>query len=364
MTSTYPPNTDRLRLLLAGIAAGDAVGKITEFMPATHTAGVYMKRRKEGFPFTPVAGGPFNWRASDVTDDTQMSWAMTRACMEAGRFDPEAIAQAFICWLDSDPPDVGRTTRHAINNLKAGVPWHEAGYHLWQQNPGNAANGSLMRNGVIPGLANSMEDCFIYSAQHSQMTHYGGEPGYCCLVHSWLIWRMLDGWLPDEDGDWVLEFCDEWGRWSCKFVDLSTAHWDDRTSHQHPDPHQFRDAVAWSKSKSPFDLDYAGRMGYVTLSLQIAIWFLHASLEDDTSRLWPEWFPQQLRSTTGPKILGMVAMVGNDSDTYAAIAGPLIAAAHGRVPESMIAGLTVMEEFDTVSKSSVPRDHQAGLRDH
>ena len=364
MPTPYPPSTERLRLLLAGIAAGDAAGKITEFMPSERTASVYEERRAEGFPFIPVAGGPFNWQASDVTDDTQMAWAITQACIEAGGFNPEAIAQAFIDWLDSNPPDVGGTTRQAINNLKAGVPWHEAGYRIWQQNPESAANGSLMRNGVIPGLASSLDECFSFTAHHSMMTHYGGGPGICCLLHSWLIWRLLDGWRPDEEGRWLHAFNSEWGHWSCDRADGITALWDDRGGHQiGAVMTSTLETLPWNKAKSPFDLDYAGRIGYCALSLQIAVWFLHASLLDDTSHLWPDWMPHQLRSTTGPDVLGLVAMVGYDADTYAAIAGPLIAAAHGAVPESMIEGLTVMQEFDTVSKSSVPCDHQAGLRE-
>ena len=45
-------------------------------------------------------------------------------------------------------------------------------------------------------------------------------------------------------------------------------------------------------------------------------------------------------------MLGWVALVGNDSDTYGATAGPLIAAAHGGLPAEMTDSLSAVAEFD------------------
>jgi hypothetical protein len=40
-----------------------------------------------------------------------------------------------------------------------------------------------------------------------------------------------------------------------------------------------------------------------------------------------------------------VAMIGHDSDTYGAAAGPLIAAAHGKTARELTQGLEVLEEI-------------------
>jgi hypothetical protein len=43
----------------------------------------------------------------------------------------------------------------------------------------------------------------------------------------------------------------------------------------------------------------------------------------------------------GPYALAAVALIGHDSDTYAATAGPMIAAATGHVPEEFTEGLEI-----------------------
>ena len=42
-------------------------------------------------------------------------------------------------------------------------------------------------------------------------------------------------------------------------------------------------------------------------------------------------------------------MIGEDADTYGAAAGPLLAAEHGPLPESMTEGLLAVIEFDELS---------------
>ena len=44
--------------------------------------------------------------------------------------------------------------------------------------------------------------------------------------------------------------------------------------------------------------------------------------------------------------LGWVALIGHDSDTYAATAGPILAAMHGEPPEGMTGGLAAVERLD------------------
>jgi len=43
-------------------------------------------------------------------------------------------------------------------------------------------------------------------------------------------------------------------------------------------------------------------------------------------------------------VLGWVAMIGHDSDTYGAAAGPLIAAAHQGLPSELTAGLAALKQ--------------------
>ena len=45
-------------------------------------------------------------------------------------------------------------------------------------------------------------------------------------------------------------------------------------------------------------------------------------------------------------------MVGHDSDTYGAVGGADVAAAHGSVPPEMAAGLEAVAEFDILAPLS------------
>ena len=59
----------------------------------------------------------------------------------------------------------------------------------------------------------------------------------------------------------------------------------------------------------------------------------------------PTGFPFEVFERSGPWTLAWVAMIGHDSDTYGATAGPMIAAAHGVVPSELVEGLRAVEEI-------------------
>ena len=58
----------------------------------------------------------------------------------------------------------------------------------------------------------------------------------------------------------------------------------------------------------------------------------------------PAGFPDEVFRKRGPWVLGWVAMIGHDADTYGATAGPLIAVAHGGLPEMMTDGLWAFKD--------------------
>src|SRR5438552_2947592 len=118
---------ERIGLLLSGLAAGDSIGASVEFLPQDEIPDAYAELKSKGWPWRSVGGGPFNWQPGEPTDDTMMAWAIVRACINEGEFDPQAIAAAFVEWLHSHPKDIGGTTRRVLVRLAAGVPWHEAG---------------------------------------------------------------------------------------------------------------------------------------------------------------------------------------------------------------------------------------------
>ena len=63
----------RLRLLLFGLAAGDALGSTVEFESVEQIPGLYQQLKSRGWPFRQIGGGAFDWTPGEATDDTDMA---------------------------------------------------------------------------------------------------------------------------------------------------------------------------------------------------------------------------------------------------------------------------------------------------
>lgn len=131
---------DRYRGVMLGMAAGDALGATVEFQSPAHIAANYGVHR------VIVGGGWLGLAPGEVTDDTQMALCIARSLVEQGSFDPDDIAARFVEWFQSDPKDIGNTTRYALELLAVGMPWEEAGRLTHEAlRPRDASNGSIMR---------------------------------------------------------------------------------------------------------------------------------------------------------------------------------------------------------------------------
>src|SRR5690348_14142182 len=105
-----------LDLLLAGLAAGDALGATAEFTPQTRVPQLYAEHSAAGWPFRPVGGGAFRWRAGEPTDDTDMALCIVDSFHSRKEFAPEDVAARFVAWMKSGPPDIGGTTRRTLQS--------------------------------------------------------------------------------------------------------------------------------------------------------------------------------------------------------------------------------------------------------
>ena len=337
----------RLRLLLSGLAAGDSLGATSEFVPQARVPEVYASCRAKGWPFRQVGGGTFGWRPGEPTDDTQMAMRIVRSFLDRGEFDGQDVAQRFVEWMRSGPRDIGNTTRRTLAGIAAGAKWFEGGLAEYRRNPGNAANGSLMRNGVTPALAKDLDDAFRVTVSHSVMTHYAPLPVLCCAAQTFLIRELLEGRNP-IDGDWLSGFRESFTLWIAKAEDEPCAAW--RASvgdHLEQAWETLTNADFDADSFSPFATSFAGKDGYCLLTLQIAVWAAtwakrNVALPD------PPGYAAEVFARTGPWTLSWVVLIGHDADTYGATAGPLIAAACGDLPEALTDGLQALAELDGI----------------
>jgi ADP-ribosylglycohydrolase len=339
----------KLRMLLAGLATGDSLGSTSEFVPQKHIPDVYKKNRHNGWPFAQAGGGSFNWRPGEATDDTDMAMCLVRAVLaDDGAFNGETVAGEFIQWMASHPPDIGGTTRATLSSVRDGAPWQEGGLGAYRRNRKTWANGSLMRNGVLPALAEG-DDLYANTLHHGMITHYAPLPQLCCLLQSWRILQLLNKREPFK-WNWMDEFKQDLGAFHNRTKDEDYHGWSGTVDDYDEAWHLLQDAEFDPDKFSPFFTTFAGRSGYCLLTLQVALWAVQWAMRGEPypEKMLPRNYPREPFAEGGWNAIGWVALVGYDSDTYGAAAGPLIAAALGEPPTAMQEGLEALDEFDAL----------------
>lgn len=115
---------DRVLGTLYGVAIGDAMG-----MPTTFLSRSEIKRRYgvvRDFLEAPVEGSVHSKMVKgQYTDDTELTIALARAIVRAGRVDPSVVAEELLKWADErdvlNTTLIGPSTRAAIEGLKKGI---------------------------------------------------------------------------------------------------------------------------------------------------------------------------------------------------------------------------------------------------
>src|SRR5690349_12718602 len=99
-----PEVLSRARGCLLGQVAGDSLGALVEFRQPADIAGEYPQGVREL-----ADGGRWELLAGQPTDDSELAQALARTLVECRGFDDEAVARAYVRWLQSEPFSVGGT---------------------------------------------------------------------------------------------------------------------------------------------------------------------------------------------------------------------------------------------------------------
>ncbi len=143
-----------------GFACGDALGATVEFMTPKQI------QKRYGVHQDIIGGGWLGLEAGQVTDDTQMSLAVGQAIIDHQDWNIQAVANNFVAWLDSDPPDVGNTCRRGI------MRYRDSGELFGLSRDDDAGNGACMRNlPVVLATLNRPDFFSVWSLQQSHITH-------------------------------------------------------------------------------------------------------------------------------------------------------------------------------------------------
>lgn len=331
-------NRRHLDLLFAGLHAGDSLGSTSEGVAPDAMPAWFSRYREQGWPFRQVGGGHLQWRPGQGTDDTQMARCLVRGYLLAGGFDGDSIARQFVEWIRGGPRGVGGTVQVTLGDVLHGVPWHQGGLRLYREDPDNLPNGSLMRNGVVPALAGSRDECLAFALRHSVITHYAPLCVLCCAAQAWLLWGLLHG--EELRAGWERAFGDDWKAWLAQTEDEVARNWRGEVGGDLDAAWRvFDDAELDPDRFDPFSHPdrYTGA-GYVLYTLQVAVWAAHWAGRYAPLPA-PPGLPGEVFARTGSWVLAWIAMLGADADTYGATAGPLVAAICKELPGELTTGL-------------------------
>ncbi|MFA6288714.1 MAG: ADP-ribosyl-[dinitrogen reductase] hydrolase [Opitutaceae bacterium] len=153
-----PSLHDRALGAYLGLAIGDALGATVEFMTAREIATTHRIHRDL------VGDGWLKLKPGAVTDDTQMSLALGSALLASpGGWDLRAVADAFVAWMRSRPPDIGNTCRRGLRR------YQQTGSLESTPADDAAGNGAAMRN--LPVVLATLGDAHAFRTRSLAQAH-------------------------------------------------------------------------------------------------------------------------------------------------------------------------------------------------
>ena len=165
-----------------GLACGDALGATVEFMSPKQIEKRYKIHRDM------IGGGWLALKAGQVTDDTQMSLALGQAIIDHRGWNIRAVADNFVAWAESDPPDIGDTCRRGI------ARYRKEGTVSGPPREGDAGNGACMRNlPVVLATLNRPDYFNDWSLQQSHITHNNPLSDAATLALGNMVGQLIRG---------------------------------------------------------------------------------------------------------------------------------------------------------------------------
>ncbi len=235
-----------------------------------------------------IGGGAFNWAPGEATDDTQMAVALAWSLLSAGGFDPDDLWMRFREWA-AGATDIGVNTRAVLAHAH-----HDgAARRVHEESGRSASNGSVMRIapvGILGVRVGARETVAIAAAQ-SRLTHHDpAAAAGAALVAETMRRTIISGDLESS----LAEAFD--------------------AVREHAEPEVAAELDEFARLLAPgFDprMEALHSNGSVWGAVSQAFWGVRTA-EDFHGAI------------------ALVADLGGDTDTVAAIAGALAGALHGR----------------------------------
>jgi len=258
----------RARGCLLGQLAGDALGGLVEFQSPDKILRAYpdgVRLLHDGGHWGTIAGQP--------TDDSEMALMLARSLVEHGSFNPVAVKESYLYWLNSRPFDCGNTVTSALK----GHP-----------KPDSQANGAMMRTSPLGifGAGHDLKQVAEWASQDAAITH---PHSVCRQANALYAMAIADAIQDGTEPQLLYRHILDWAREMKVDPTLLTA--------------------IKNAQYAPPD-DFMNNMGWVLIAFQNALYqLLHApGLEEGVVN---------------------TIMRGGDTDTNAAICGALLGAVYG-----------------------------------
>ncbi len=182
---------DRYLGCLIGLACGDALGGPVEFVPRAQMDERYPDGLRDF-----IGGGWLHLFPGEITDDTLMALDVARSVVAHPDGNMDDLASRFLAWRNSEPKDIGNTTRDALDRLARGIPWDEAGEQTHaNRGPRNSAgNGAIMRCAPVALRFRTDPDRLRdVSIDVSRLTHANPLCTWASIAVDRAIAALLDG---------------------------------------------------------------------------------------------------------------------------------------------------------------------------
>lgn len=171
---------------LFGVAVGDALGAVTEFMSQDEI------RAKYGYLTEMTGGGWLGVEPGETTDDTAMTIAVAKGLLANPSEPVGRIGMEFKKWVETNPRDIGNIIRTTFDCYDGN--WFKAAEKAHKVLSGRSAgNGSLMRCLPVALAYAELAKIEEITALQSKMTHYDDLASEACLIYNRIANRLLKG---------------------------------------------------------------------------------------------------------------------------------------------------------------------------
>lgn len=165
-----------------GAAVGDALGGALENMSGEEICARY------GTVTEILGGGWLDLQPGEYTDDTQMIIMVAQGILANPAYPIEEIGRRFLRWYNSNPKDIGTTTKRSFENFLRYGSWKEASSITAKSLNKLDSNGALMRTlPVTFAYWSNPRDMAYWSVDIASMTHHSHESAASCIFYNHLV---------------------------------------------------------------------------------------------------------------------------------------------------------------------------------